>query len=194
MTRLAIVDVGCGNTGSVAMAFRRLGAVPVITGDADEIVAASHVVLPGVGAAGFAMARIEAFGLASRLSRLTQPVLGICLGMQLLFERSEEEGIACLGLVPGHVRKLAPAPRRPVPHMGWSKLSVRASEPGLGDGDYVYFAHSFACDDGPYSIATTDYGAPITAAVRRDNYLGVQFHPERSGKAGARLLEAFLEQ
>src|SRR3546814_7167365 len=87
------------------------------------------------------MERIEALGLASRLSPLTQPVLGVCLGMQLLFERSEEEGIACLGLVPGQVRKLAPAPRRPVPHMGWSKLSVGSAEPGLGDGDYVYFAH-----------------------------------------------------
>src|SRR3546814_15424068 len=124
MTRLAIVDVGCGNTGSVAMAFRRLGAVPVITGDADEIVAASHVVLPGVGAAGFAMKRIEAIGIASLLSHLTHTVLGICLGILLLFERSEKEGITFLGLVPGQVRKLTPAPRRPVPHMGLHKLSI----------------------------------------------------------------------
>ena len=194
MTKLAIIDLGCGNIGSVAMAFRRLGAAPLVTSDPSSIAEASHVVLPGVGAAGFAMARIEALGLAPLLSSLTRPLLGICLGMQLLFERSEEEETRCLGILPGKVRKLEPAPCRPVPHMGWSRLSLRASEPGLEEGDYVYFAHSFACSDSPHSVAMAEYGGPITAAVRKDNYLGVQFHPERSGKAGARLLQAFLEQ
>ncbi|HEY1145079.1 MAG TPA: imidazole glycerol phosphate synthase subunit HisH, partial [Allosphingosinicella sp.] len=114
--------------------------------------------------------------------------------MQLLFERSEEEDTTCLGILPGEVRKLSPAPDRPVPHMGWSRLTVADDNLGLRDGDYVYFAHSFACDEGPYSIATADYGRPIPAAVRKGNYFGAQFHPERSGEAGARFLKAFLDQ
>ena len=191
---LAIVDVGCGNIGSVAIAFERFGISPRITGDAQEIAAADKVILPGVGAAGYAMGEIEARGLREPLKALKQPVLGICLGMQLLFERSEEEDTACLGIIPGEVRKLAPEPHMPVPHMGWSRLEVRDQGLGLRDGDYVYFAHSFACDDGPHSIATAAYGRSIPAAVRRGNYLGAQFHPERSGEAGARFLKAFLEQ
>ncbi|MGS1018278.1 imidazole glycerol phosphate synthase subunit HisH [Allosphingosinicella humi] len=192
--KLAIVDVGCGNIGSVAIAFERCGLTPIITSDVNEIATADRVILPGVGAAGFAMERIEALGLRDPLRTLGQPVLGICLGMQLLFERSEEEDTTCLGILPGAVRKLSPAPDMPVPHMGWSKLTVADPRSGLVDGDYVYFAHSFACDDGPYSIATAQYGRPIPAAVRRDNYFGAQFHPERSGEAGARFLKAFLDQ
>jgi glutamine amidotransferase len=121
-------------------------------------------------------------------------VLGICLGMQLLFERSEEEDSNCLGIIEGRVRKLEPAPGMPVPHMGWTKLDVKDESIGLRGGDYVYFAHSFACDDGPHSVATASYGRPIPAVVRRGNYLGAQFHPERSGEAGARFLKAFLDQ
>ena len=119
-------------------------------------------------------------------------MLGICLGMQLLFERSDEAETECLGIIPGRVRKLVPEPDRPVPHMGWSRLDVGDQAIGLADGDYVYFAHSFACDDGPWTVAAADYGRPIPAAVRSGNYLGAQFHPERSGTAGARFLEAFL--
>jgi len=190
--KLAIVDIGCGNIGSVGIAFERFGLAPVITSDAAEIASADRVVLPGVGAAGFAMEQIEARGLADPLKALEQPVLGICLGMQLLFELSEEENVPCLGVIEGRVRKLTPAPSMPVPHMGWSKLAVRDSGVGLRDGDYVYFAHSYACDDGPHSVATADYGRPIPAVVRRHNYSGAQFHPERSGEAGARFLESFL--
>ena len=190
--KLAIVDVGCGNIGSVGIAFERLGLQPVITSDAAEIGSADKVVLPGVGAAGFAMERIAALGLAGPIRALAQPVLGICLGMQLLFEMSEEEDVACLGVIPGRVRRLVPAADRPVPHMGWARLAVRDQTLGLRDGDYVYFAHSFACDDGPDSVAVADYGRPIPAAVRRGNFNGAQFHPERSGEAGARFLEGFL--
>jgi len=190
--KLAIVDYGCGNIGSVGIAFERLGLEPVITADPTEISSADRVVLPGVGAAGFAMERIAALGLAEPLRALTQPVLGICLGMQLLFERSEEEDVACLGIVPAQVRKLAPALGMPVPHMGWSRLEVRDATLGLRSGDYVYFAHSYACDDGPHSVAVADYGRPVPAAVRRGNFSGAQFHPERSGEAGARFLESFL--
>ena len=190
--KLAIIDIGCGNIGSVGIAFERFGLTPIITSDPAEIASADRVVLPGVGAAGFAMEQIEARGLKQVLTSLEQPMLGICLGMQLLFEESEEEDVVCLGVIEGRVRKLNPEPDRPVPHMGWSRLSVRDDSVGLQDGDYVYFAHSYACDDGPSSVATADYGRPIPAAVRRGNHRGVQFHPERSGKAGARFLESFL--
>jgi glutamine amidotransferase len=178
--KLAIVDLGCGNIGSVAMAFERFGLKPVITGDPDEIAIADRVILPGVGAAGFAMDRIRSLGLRESLMGLRQPALGICLGMQLLFEHSEEEGIDCLGILSGRVRRLAAAPGRPVPHMGWSRLAVKA---GGGGG----------LRDGPFSIAFTDYGGTIPSAVRRDNWLGAQFHPERSGEAGRRFLESFLD-
>lgn len=189
---LALVDLGCGNLGSVALAFARLGIEARITADPAEIAAADKVILPGVGAAGFAMERIAALGLADTLRGLTQPVLGICLGMQLLFARSEEEGTDCLGIVPGQVRQLAPAPGMPVPHTGWSRLDVAEEGIGLSTGDYVYFAHSFACDDGPWTVAAADYGRRIPAVVRHRNFLGAQFHPERSGAAGARFLKAFL--
>lgn len=191
--KLAIVDVGCGNIGSVAIAFERFGLRPAITGDASEIASADRVILPGVGAAGFAMRQIDARGLRNTLRELKRPVLGICLGMQILFDHSEEEDTDCLGIIEGGVRRLEPGPGMPVPHMGWSKLGVRDEGCGLRDGDYVYFAHSFACDDGPRSIATVEYGRSIPAVVRRRNYLGAQFHPERSGEAGARFLKAFLD-
>jgi glutamine amidotransferase len=192
--KLVIVDVGCGNIGSVGIALERFGIAPVVTGDAAEIASADKVILPGVGAAGYAMRQIGIRGLEPVLRELRQPALGICLGMQLLFERSEEEDIACLGLIPGRVRKLEPAPGRPVPHMGWSRIEVRDEGIGLSSGDYLYFAHSFACDPGPATAASADYGREIPAAVRHSNWLGAQFHPERSGEAGARFLRDWLEQ
>ncbi|HWJ38228.1 MAG TPA: imidazole glycerol phosphate synthase subunit HisH [Sphingomicrobium sp.] len=190
--KLAIVNLGCGNIGSVRLAFSRFGLEPLVTADAAEIEAADRVILPGVGAAGFAMQRIDELGLRSTLTTLRQPALGICLGMQLLFEASDEEDTPCLGLIPGRVRRLEPAPGRPVPHMGWTQLEVLSPDLGLGDGDYVYFAHSFACDPGPAAAATAAYGRTVAAVVRQRNWLGAQFHPERSAEAGARFLESFL--
>ena len=192
--KLAIVDLGCGNLGAVSIAVERFGLTPLVTGDAAAIQSADKVILPGVGAAGFAMEQIRWRGLFLALRGLKQPVLGICLGMQLLFEMSEEAAVQCLGIVPGRVGKLSPEPGRPVPHMGWSRLDVTDPGIGLESGDYVYFAHSYACQDGPYSVATADYGRAIPAVVRKDNFLGAQFHPERSGAAGARFLKAFLDQ
>jgi len=189
---VAIVDLGYGNIGSIAVAFQRLGAAVTLTADPAEIAAAERVALPGVGAAGYAMGRIDALGLRDTLRDLTRPLLGICLGMQLLFEASEEEGTPCLGLIAGKVRKLEPAPGLTVPHMGWSRLDVTDDSCGLASGDYVYFAHSFACDDGPASIATARHGRTIPAAIRQGNLLGAQFHPERSAEPGARFLKAFL--
>jgi glutamine amidotransferase len=137
------------------------------------------------------MERLRSAGLVEPLRRRTKPLLGICLGMQMLFERSEEGDTPLLGLIPGRVRALEPARGAPIPHMGWTRLD-EVDGVGLAAGDYVYFAHSFACDDGPSTIAAADYGRPIPAIVRRGNFLGAQFHPERSGEAGARFLKAFL--
>ncbi len=190
---LVIVDLGCGNIGSVRLALRRFGIEPVVSADAEQIAGADKVILPGVGAAGFAMERVDALGLRDTLTALRQPALGICLGMQLLFERSEEGGVQGLGIIPGQVRALTPEAGRPVPHMGWSRIGVRQPGSGLEDGDYLYFAHSFACDDGPATMAASDYGRPIPAVVRHGNWLGAQFHPERSGTAGARFLQGFLQ-
>lgn len=191
--KLAIVDLGCGNIGSVRLAFGRFGLEPLVTSSRDQIAGADRIILPGVGAAGFAMQRIDELGLRETLTSATQPALGICLGMQLLFERSNEADTECLGLVPGRVHSLDPAPGRPVPHMGWTKLDVRAPDIGLQTGDYVYFAHSFACEDSPFAVATACYGRSFAAAVRHGNWLGAQFHPERSGEAGVRFLESFLK-
>lgn len=189
---LAIVDLGYGNLGSIARAFKRLGVEATRTADPVVLRAAGRVVLPGVGAAGYAMGRIADLGLTDTLRNLTQPVLGICLGMQLLFEASDEQDTACLGLIGGRVRRLRPSPGVTVPHMGWSQLSVAKKSPGLTNGDYAYFAHSFACEDGPWTVATASHGGRLPAVVRQGNVLGAQFHPERSGPAGTRFLQGFL--
>lgn len=190
--KLAIVDLAYGNIGSIALAFERLGTAPTLTADFAEIASADRVVLPGVGAARHAMERIDSLGLRECLRSLSQPALGICLGMQLLFERSEEGSTECLGLIPGEVRALEPAAGMPVPHMGWSKLDVADGSLGLHTGDYVYFAHGFACDPGPQTVARTTYGREVPAVVRCGNWWGAQFHPERSADTGARFLKAFL--
>lgn len=190
--KLVVVDLGFGNIGSVRLAFNRFGVDPIVSASAAEIGAADKLVLPGVGAAGFAMRRIESLGLRATLTQLRQPALGICLGMQLLFDKSDEEDTPCLGLIPGRVRALEPAPGLPVPHMGWSKVEVQSPDLGISTGDYLYFAHSFACEANETAVATATYGREIAAVVRRRNWLGAQFHPERSGEAGARFLEAFL--
>ena len=190
--KLAIVDLEYGNIGSIQFAFERFGVTPVSTADAEAIASADRVVLPGVGAAGHAMNRIDELGLRECLRSLRQPALGICLGMQLLFDRSDEADTECLGIVPGAVRALDPAPGRPVPHMGWSRLDVRDAGIGLATGDYVYFAHGYAAELGAATVARADYGREIPAVVRKDNWVGAQFHPERSAAAGARFLQAFL--
>lgn len=189
---VAVLDLGCGNVGSVALALRRAGASPVTTADPDALQSADKVIFPGVGAAGYAARRIDDLALRDTLRRLTQPVLGVCLGMQLLFEHSEEDDAPGLGLLPGQVRRMTPAPDRPVPHMGWSRLEVTGDAPGLATGDYVYFAHSYAAEANGATVATADHGGPISAVVARDNWTGAQFHPERSGEAGARFMAAWL--
>lgn len=194
MSDVVIVDNGGANIASVQFALERLGVSSTLSADAAMIRAASRVLLPGVGAAGSAMARLRSTGLDTVLRELTQPLLGICLGMQLLFESSEEGGTACLGVIPGDVRRFVTA--RTVPHMGWNELEPVAGEllvRGIDDGMYAYFVHSYQAPVGPHTIATTRYDAPFSAAVRHRNFHGVQFHPERSAKVGARILRNFLE-
>lgn len=191
MTALAILDLGYGNVDSIRLGFRRLGVEAQLTADPRIARNAERLVLPGVGAAGFAMDRLRGAGLVEPLRARSQPTLGICLGMQMMFEASDEGGTELLGLVAGRVRALEPAPGRPVPHMGWSRIE-ESDGVGLAVGDYVYFAHSFACDDGPATAARATYGRAIPAALRHGHLWGAQFHPERSSDAGARFLAAFL--
>jgi glutamine amidotransferase len=195
VTALAILDLGYGNTRSVALAFERLGAKPLLTADAAVAERAERLVLPGVGAAGAAMQRLVETGIDTLIRQRTQPTLGICLGMQLMFERTDEDGgVDLLGLLPGNVTAIAPAPGYPVPHMGWSRLQNIATGLGLNTGDYVYFAHGYACADGPATAASACYGDTIVpAAIRIGRLWGAQFHPERSSAPGARFLNAFLQ-
>lgn len=196
-----IIDSGGANLASLRFAFERLGARTQVSCDAREIAAAARVVLPGVGSAADAMRRLRRAGIAQMLPGLRQPVLGICLGMQLLFERSAEGGTECLGVLPGTVQRLEAAPGRPVPHMGWNRLSRSRADPlleGIEPGEYFYFVHSYAVpalppsSQSPWALAEVQYGQAVCAAVRRGNFCGTQFHPERSASAGARLLANFL--
>ena len=192
---VVIVDGGGANIASLNLALQRLGYTGQLSSDPAVIRAASHVILPGVGAARAAMERLQKAGLVSVIPELRQPVLGICLGLQLLFESSEEDDVTCLGILPGRVRRFAPAPERPIPHMGWNQITRKRESPlldGVPDDSYFYFVHSYAADVSDDTIATTDYGRPFTAVAGRDNFYAAQFHPERSGPLGARILENFL--
>lgn len=193
---VVLVDAGGTNIGSVRYALQRLGVEAALTADAEVIRTANKVIVPGVGAAGPGMARLRELGLVDLLRSLTQPVLGVCLGMQLLCSHSEEGDTECLGLIPAQVKHFAAMPGLRVPHMGWNQL--RASQPhpllsGLGEEDQAYFVHSYAVPVGDYTLATTDYGDPFSAAIARDNFHGMQFHPERSAAVGSKLLQNFLD-
>src|SRR5580658_2050022 len=265
MTEVVIIDSGGANLASLRFALERLGAHPHVSADGSTIASAERLILPGVGAAAHAMEKLNRAGLITVLRTLTQPLLGICLGMQLLLQRSEEgdrpskdnhsvagEGevsaqihwfgtgdevlqepsyakpapvgrsrrlsrvarrtaflkalplvsgtdnrsssTKCLGLLPATARRLTPARGRPVPHMGWNTLQKLSADPlleGLNEVDYVYFLHSYASLVTEHTLAATDYGGAISAAVRRGNFWGTQFHPERSGTTGARILQNF---
>lgn len=191
-----IVDSGGANISSLRFALGRLGCAAPLTADADQIRAASHVFLPGVGAVDEAMMRLERSGLADLVRSLRQPVLGICLGMQLLFEASDEDGGRdCLGVIPGRVRRIPGGPDRPVPHMGWNLTSLAPDCPlfaGLPGAAHFYYVHSYAAPPGEHTVAVADYGGEFTAVVACGNFHGAQFHPERSGPSGARVLANFL--
>jgi len=193
---VVLVDAGGTNIGSVRYALQRLGVDASLTSDAEAIRAADKVILPGVGAAGPGMARLHELGLVELMRSLTQPVLGVCLGMQLLCERSEEGGTTCLGVIPATVHRFVEQPELRVPHMGWNRLQRQRDHrllDGLSDGDWAYFVHSYAVPVGDHALVTTDFGGPFAAVIARGNFHGMQFHPERSAKVGARLLKNFLE-
>jgi len=192
---VAIIDSGGANLASLRYALDRLGARSIVSSDGALIATAPRVLLPGVGAAADAMARLRAQRLDLVIARLRAPLLGICLGMQLLFEHSDEGDTDCLGLLRGQIRRLQPAPGLPVPHMGWNTLAIARQDPllsGIDAGDRLYFVHGFAAPVGDATLAAVEYGGALSAAVRRDNFFGVQFHPERSSSAGARVLKNFL--
>jgi imidazole glycerol-phosphate synthase subunit HisH len=195
-SEVAIIDSGGANLASLQYALERLGADARVTLQESEIRAAPRVILPGVGSARAAMDRLTSAGVARFLPQLRQPVLGICLGMQLLFQRSEEGATECLGVLPQAVRRLEPKPGQPVPHMGWNQLVDLRSDPlleGIEPDEYVYFVHSYAVPVTEHTLAVARYGSDVTAVVRRDNFWGTQFHPERSARTGARILANFLE-
>ncbi|ALO35626.1 imidazole glycerol phosphate synthase subunit HisH [Colwellia sp. MT41] len=201
-----IVDTGCANLASVKFAVERLGYQVTITDNIELIQQADKVILPGVGSAKHAMANINAKNLVSVLQKLTQPVLGFCLGMQLMTESSTEgnksstEGksdglVPCLNLIPTKVEPLKAQGNR-LPHMGWNTLSQISDHPvlkGISEGDYFYFVHSFAAPISEYTIASCEYGSTFSAAIAKDNFIGCQFHPERSSALGSKIIQNFLE-
>jgi len=192
---VAVVRIGVGNTASVMFALERLGVAATLTADAAAIAAADRVILPGVGAAAFAMARLKEAGLLETLRNYRRPLLGLCLGQQLLLQRSAEGAAQGLGVIEGEVRRLEATCDRPIPHMGWSRLGNVREDPlldGVRSGDYCYFVHSYACPVGVATLATADYGGAFAAIVRQRNFYGCQFHPERSGEIGRRILFNFL--
>ncbi|MEO8016438.1 MAG: imidazole glycerol phosphate synthase subunit HisH [Pseudomonadota bacterium] len=196
MSLAVIIDSGGANIASLRAALARLDTDSLVTTDHGVIQRAPRVFLPGVGSAHDAMSRLRIAGLDQLIPTLKQPLLGICLGMQILFDRSEEGGAQALGVIPGSVDKLHSAPGLPVPHMGWNQLAQMKDDPllnGVSALDYVYFVHSYAAPAGPFTVASTEYGSNFTAVARRENFCGTQFHPERSGVVGARILANFLK-
>lgn len=194
---IVIVNTGCANISSVRFALERLGVAVTISEDTDIISKADKVFLPGVGSANAAMASIQRKELSECIQSLTQPVIGVCLGMQLMVDESEEGkdgNTQCLGVIPGKVKRMQVGDLR-LPHMGWNTVSPVPESPlfkDIAEGTYFYFVHSFAVDVYEHTLAKCEYGVPFSAALHKDNFFGVQFHPERSGAAGAKLLENFV--
>jgi glutamine amidotransferase len=192
---LAIVDSGGANIASLMYALERLNVSATVTTDAQIITSATRVILPGVGAARDAMNRLRERNLIDVIRRLKQPVLGICLGMQLLAEASEEEDVDCLGIIPGTARKLPADPTCPVPNMGWCPITRTASHEvlnSLSEPSYFYFLHSYVLPVSDYTVATADHAEPFSAIVSHSNFIAAQFHPERSSAAGSFFLNNFL--
>lgn len=197
---VTIINTGCANISSVKFAMSRLGANVTVSDDPKTISAAERLILPGVGAAPAAMRSIADKQLTEVIQQLQQPVLGVCLGMQIMVESSQENDLGhtdntpCLQLMPGQVSRMQVGSLR-LPHMGWNQITKTDDNPlfaNLDDGTYFYFVHSFAVDKYENTIATCSYGREFSAAIRKDNFFGVQFHPERSSDAGAQVLRNFM--
>lgn len=193
---IAIIDYDTGNLRSVCNALDRIGAEYVLTDDPEIIRSADRVLLPGVGEASSAMAKLQERGLCDVIRSLTVPILGICIGMQLMCRHSQEGDVDCLGIFDADVRKFQADPEAgvKVPHMGWNALTDLKTGlfDGLKDGDFVYFVHSFAADVCEDSIAVSENGRQFSAAIRKGNFYGAQFHPEKSGDIGERILRNFM--
>ncbi len=197
---IVIIDTGCANLSSVRMAIERLGVTAQVSKEAAVIRGADKLILPGVGTAKAAMHNLQERGLVELIREAKQPLLGFCLGMQMLAQASEEHmggesDIDCLGIVPGKVKLMQVGDLR-LPHIGWNQVEHDGTHPlfnGIPSGSYFYFVHSYALEVTAATLATCNYGGPFTAVVGKDNFFGAQFHPERSGKAGARLIQNFLE-
>ena len=189
---LAIVDYGAGNTKSLQFALERLGVNSLLTSDADQIKSADKVIFPGQGAAGSAMQKLKHFGLDQLIPKLQQPVLGICLGMQLFCEHTEEGDVQGLGIVKGTVKRFSNEVK--VPQMGWNSIHNLKGElfEGIRDGAYMYLVHSYFVPNSTETVANANYDGSYSVALQKDNFYGVQFHPEKSSKAGSRLLQNFL--
>jgi imidazole glycerol-phosphate synthase subunit HisH len=192
--RIAIVKYNAGNVESVKNALNRLGVEPILTDDAETLKTADRVIFPGVGEASSAMKYLRERNLDAVIKSLRQPVLGICLGMHLLCESSDENDTKCLGILPYRVRKFAPEKLK-VPQMGWNNILDLRSDlfAGVDENSYVYFVHSYYVELGNETTATCDYAVKFSAAVRHENFYAVQFHAEKSGAAGARILGNFLK-
>lgn len=194
-----LVDSQLGNLDSVEHALIQVGASVIVSSDPDRVATARMVVFPGQGSFGPATQAIVDGAMGAALRMVIErgdPFLGICLGMQLLFARSEEEDTRCLGVIDAEVRRFPDRPDLPVPQMGWNELEPVGSSPllaGLTAGAYAYFVHSYAAPVGPYTRAVTTYGVPFSAVVEQGNFFGTQFHPERSSRVGAQVLENFLK-
>ncbi|MCG9736897.1 imidazole glycerol phosphate synthase subunit HisH [Shewanella insulae] len=194
-----IIDTGCANLSSVRYAFERIGADVEVSDDIDKIKAATRVVLPGVGTAKAAMQALKDKALFDTICGLTQPVLGVCLGMQMLTRASQERGdkqhdCQCLGLIDTNIERLD-SKGLPLPHMGWNQIST-GDHPlfaGVAEGSYVYFVHSYRAPLGDFTIAKCEYGEGFSAAIAKDNFMGVQFHPEKSAAVGATILKNFMK-
>lgn len=191
---VTIIDYGTGNLRSVTNALERLGADYILTADPVAIQKAERVLLPGVGEAATAMERLREKGLVDTLKKLTCPVLGICLGMQLLCAHSEEGDTECLEIIPNRVRKFPADAGLKVPHVGWNSIHNLRSPlyQGIKEGEYVYYVHSYYAETNECTAAETDYGGPFSGSLHKDNYFGCQFHPEKSGTTGQRILANFL--
>ncbi len=194
--KTAIIKYNAGNIQSVLNALERLGVAAILTDDPAEIRSADRVIFPGVGEASTAMRYLRERGLDAVIRSLTQPVLGICLGMQLLGEHSEENDTECLGIVPARVKKLPVGNGLKVPHVGWNTIQTIDNQffRNIPPNPFFYFVHSYAMELNEATIAQTDYGSPFTSAVQWRNFYGVQFHPEKSAGAGEQLLRNFLTE
>jgi len=192
---VAVVDSGGANIASILHALRRLGIEPVFTADPQVIQSADRVILPGVGAAGRAMQTLNKHKLTHVIRELKQPVLGICLGMQLLFQSSEEDDVELLGIIPARLKRLQPEPGLCVPHMGWNTIDCLHTDPFSDPSNrkWFYFVHSYAAPVGKWTLASSSHGQAFSAVVKQANFYGAQFHPERSSQAGASLLTSFME-